>query len=512
MGGGMFNGAQSAGNRFEVQYVEGENDDEIEKKMEGHRLAITLHPQRMNVLQGSFPYREQLVKYQAALRYAKLDELYAHPDDMPVFNGVDVQRRLYRPKSIGSSEPGELVEDWTSIDLAANSQDLRAVKLYYNDDSADLKRVELHEDHMLVMPLPHEIAGKYPDLRLKTLKASIEKMKKQDAKADSLPAPKSKFKGEGNPFKRDEAPNSNLYNPGGEGSLFPGMGKQKSKDSGSGNSTPATIEPPDFIFVRVYDTDVRDGLIHEYRMRVKLKNPNFGKHDMVSKKSDADTEELPPLDEHWFVFPDRVSVPQGGYHYVVDWTKPDAKASNPLREPRDGQAVLQFQRWYEYLDITEKLREPVGDWVLSELLANRGMYVGGKAFSPLPFWSSVENAFVLREIPGEKVVKGKDPRKGVILEPVRSKALLAVEVEGGKVRSRIPPNLGQATNRTPITEDEAAAEVLFMYQDGTLELKSSARDRGDTDRKDREEKFKKWVKETEEKNPSTAPPKKKDDF
>jgi hypothetical protein len=62
-------------------------------------------------------------------------------------------------------------------------------------------------------------------------------------------------------------------------------------------------------------------------------------------------------------------------------------------------------------------------------------------------------------------------------------------------------------------EDEAASEVLFMYPDGTLDLRSSASDKADPDRKERDEKFKNWVKETEDKNPSKPPPKKKgDDF
>ncbi len=521
-GGGdnMYGGAQTAGRRNEIQYIEGENDEQIEQKMKGRRLAITIRPQRMVVLQGSFPYRAELAKYQAALRYAKLDDLYHHPEDMPIFNGVDVQRRLYRPKHIGSSEL-VLVEDWTSIDLAANSQDLRAVKLYYNDEPEDLKRVMLHEDNMLVMPLPHEIAGKYPEMKLKTLKDSIEKMKKQDAKGPSVPPPPSRFKGEGNPFKRDQGPDTKLYNPAGENGLFSGMDKRR-KDKDNGNTgTPGSIEPPDNIYVRVYDTDVRDGLVHEYRMRVKLKNPNFGKADLVSKKSDADNEELPPLDEHWYTFPQKVSVPKGGYLYVVDPTKPDAKAAYAMHQPRDGQAVIQFQRWYEYLDINEHLREPIGDWVICDLLATRGMYLrdsyskspnSGKAFCPLPFWSSVENAFVLREIPGEKTPRGKEPRKGAILEPVRAKSLLAVEIEGGKVRARIQPNPGQATNRMPSTEDNATTEVLLMYADGTLDLRSSARDMANADRKEREEKFRKWVKETEEKNPSSVAPKKKDDF
>jgi hypothetical protein len=516
--GDFYGGNQTAGTRYEVTYIEGDNDEAIEKQMDGRRLAITIRPQRMNVLQGSFPYREQLVKFQQALRYPKLEDLYTHTEDMPVFNGVDVQRRLYRPKSVGSTEPGDMVEDWTSIDLAGNSQDLRAVKLYYNEDSADLKRVMLHEDHMLVMPLPHEIAGKYPEMNLKTIKDSIEKMKKQDAKGTNLPPPKNRFMGDKNPFRRDSGFNSSLYNPAGDGMmglLPPGFdrGKKGPMDPNDTTTTgPKTIEPPDHVYVRVYDTDVRDGLVHEYRMRVKLKNPNYGKtKDQVSKASDADTEELPPLDEHWFVFPQKVSVPPSGFHYVID-PIPPGKTAYPLPTPREGQAVVQFQRWYEYLDINEKLREPVGDWVQSELIVTRGQFVTGKAFSPLPFWSSVENAFVLREIPGEKTPKGKEPRRGAIIEPVRPKAILAVDVSGGKISPRIPPNPGQSTNRQVRTEDEAATEVLFLYPDGTLDLRSSAKDKADADRKEREEKFKKWVKETEERNPSAPPPKSKEDF
>lgn len=510
-GSGMFSGSQTAGTREHVEYINGENDEEIEKKLEGRRLAITLRPQRMNVLQASFPYAAQLAKFQQALRYSKVEDLFARPDDMPTFNGVDVQRRLYRKKSVGSSEL-IMLEDWTSIDLAANSQDLRAVKLYYNEDPADLKRVMVHEDNLLVMPLPHEIAGKYPEMRLPTITASIAKMKKQDAKAPALPPPQNKFGGDKNPFKRDGAPNAGLYNPGeggGMGILPPSPGKNKGVNEPVTPS--AALEPPEHIYVRVYDTDVRDGLVHEYRMRVKLKNPNFGKKDLVSKASDADNEELPPLEEHWYEFKQKVSAPQGGYQYVTDPTPP-GKTAYPLPQPKDGQAVMQFQRWYEYLDVTEKLREPIGDWVQSELLVTRGQYVGGKAFSPLPFWSSVDNMFVLREIPGEKAVKGKEPRKGVVLEPIRPRTLLTVDVAGGKVTVPIPPNPGEKTNRLPRTQDEAGAEVLFMYPDGTLELRASALDKADPDRKDREDKFKKWVSETEGKTPSISPKDKKSDF
>jgi hypothetical protein len=509
--GGIYSGADTAAKREKIAYIEGENDEEIEKQLNGRRLAITIKPQRMNVLQASFPYAEQLKRYQQALRYSKLDELLAHPEDMPVFNGVDVQRKLYRPLRKGSSEPGELVEDWTSLDLAANSQELRAVKLYYDEDPVDLKRVELHEDHLLNMPLPHAIAGKYPDMKLKTIKESIDKMKKQDAKAASLPPPKSKFMGDANPFKRDSAPDAKFYNSGPGGFMPQTGGKNKPADPGNTNTNSQPL-PPDNIYVRAYDTDVRDGLIHEYRMRVKLKNPNYGKRDLVSKKSDADPEELPPLEEHWFVFSHKVSVPQGGYTYVVE-PNTTGKVAYELKTPREGQAVLQFQRWYEYVDVSEGVREPVGDWVIAEMLATRGMFVSGKAFSPLPFWDSVENAFVLREIPGDKAVKGKEPRRGVILEPVRPKSLLVVDVAGGKETRRIGPNPGEGrVNRQPSSTDECAAEVLFMYPDGSLDLHSSAVDKADADRKAREDTFNTWVKDTAEKNPAAPPKKGKEDF
>jgi hypothetical protein len=375
----------------------------------------------------------------------------------------------------------------------------------------------LHEDHMLVMPLPQEMpgSGKYPDhKRLKSIMDSIEKQRKLDPKNTQYSPPKSRFTGGDNPFSRDAAPAANLYNPGGEmGTLFPGFGKGKgTSDSKFTPAAPQSYEPPEHVYVRVYDAEVQDGRVYEYRVRVRLKNPNFGKKEAVSKASDADNEELPPQEDHWFVIPQKVSVPQAGYHYVVEYTPPKEKEVRPYPTPREGQAVIQFQRWYEYLDLPGNLKEPIGDWVQAEMLATRGMFVSGKAFAPLPFWSSIENAFILREIPGEKTPKGKDPRKGAIIEPIRPKSLLAVDVAGGKIRHRMQPNPGERTNRGPVVDDEAASEVLFLYPDGSMELRTSARDKADADRKEREEHFKKWVKETDDRTKANPTNPKGPDF
>jgi len=281
-------------------------------------------------------------------------------------------------------------------------------------------------------------------------------------------------------------------------------------------------EPPDFIYVRAYDADIRDGFTYQYRMRVKVKNPNHGMKDQVSKASDAEPEELPPLEEHWYTFPQKVQVPQSAYFFVID-PLPPAKTIKPLPTPQadKGQAVVQFQQWIDTLypnPKTPQYDEPIGDWVQSELIATRGQYVYGLAFAPVPFWSPTENAFVLRELPGEKTPKGREPRRGVELLPVRPGTLLAVDVAGGKPPShaaKVPANLGEKPNRSGLVDDNAAAEVLFMLRDGTMEVRSSARDKADPDRKERDENFKKWVDDTEKHNPVGQPPKKgggKDDF
>jgi hypothetical protein len=398
------------------------------------------------------------------------------------------------------------------------------------------------------MPMPHKIAGKYPEMsppNLPTIKQAIAKSKLQDPKAVAGPPPSSKYKGEGNPFKRGAENSAAMYGPGlgggagtgsadgpapggAVGSLFPPGSLRGKPGTGGGpgagteavgpgtGAGQAVFAPPEFVYVRAYDTDIKDGLVYEYRARAKLKNPNYQKADYVSKKSDADLEELPPQDEHWYVFPQKVSVPQSGYQYVIDPVKAGEKESNPLPMPKEGQAVVQFQRWYDELYLDERHKEPIGDWIMSNLLVTRGQYVTGKAFAPVPLWSSENNEFQLRAIVGEKTAKGKEPRKGVIVEPARPKDILVVDVAGGKTSVRLPQsNPGDPKGvRGPSTSDESAYEVLFLRADGTLEVRTSAVDKTDPSRKEREETFKKWRDEAEKKTgPGTGTPGgKKDDF
>ncbi len=57
---------------------------------------------------------------------------------------------------------------------------------------------------------------------------------------------------------------------------------------------------PTHCLIRVLDVTIKPGTIYEYRMRVRLANPNFGRKDVANPK-DAEKEEL--ASERWYVVP-----------------------------------------------------------------------------------------------------------------------------------------------------------------------------------------------------------------
>jgi hypothetical protein len=504
--GGEMPGSGTGGVHYGVQYISIDgSDEEIEKLMKGRALAMTILPQRMAVLQGSFPYARQVEQFRRALRIPKDQPMQA--DEYPMFNGIEVQRR--------STRNGNLFEDWTKIDHMTQGQHISFVTLMDEPEDPNLSLVSLSEDNQLVMPLPLRVSGKYPEMNLKTLKESIAKVEKSLGRNAKMPKQKSRFKGEQqNPFaRRNSAAGGGFFNSGGEGSgmgmggfTFPGSGNLGSGRGGSPGSedgsgvpsgTMTNYEPPENIYIRVFDNTIKEGLVYEYRIRVKLLNPNYGKKGLVSRASDAENLELPTSDDQWFDFTQKVSVPQVAYHYVVDYTRPEKKSTVALPEPAEGQAIVQFHRWFSDFYPSPEYKEPVGDWILGDLLVNRGTYVTGKAHALIPFWSAINNAFEIRDM-AEKKQKGKDARKGAEFSPVNPKLLFVVDVaNNSKINERVLNGPGEKNTRFA-TRDSAGTEVLFLLTDGSMELQSSAFDKSDTARKEREDHFKKWIKETEE--------------
>jgi hypothetical protein len=368
-------------------------------------------------------------------------------------------------------------------------------------DPQDLGYVKLHEAQRLVMPLPEVLQSDYPELKLKTLTDAIAKGIDANKPPPVAKAP-NQLKGEGDIFLSQGTPQNagNLFGvmegdmgmAGGSGGYNPYAGMMRSMlnrkgvPGATGENTygqQTMQEQPDYCLIRIVDSeDIRPGVRYQYRMRLSMDNPNSGKKDLVAKPSDAAQE---TITGDWAETPGTVTVPQESFLYAVEPPAEAKKGSGALRE---GQAILQIQRWQPQIQVDRQHAEPFGDWLVAEIPVTRGQYVGGRQLVSVPFWSSEVNGFVLRDAVAERKAKGRqsdEPRRGVFMN-LSQPGLLVVDVEGGKV-----PRFQGSTRRS--FDDESAYEVLLLGPDGKLRVQNSAEDTNDAERKAREERFKKWV-------------------
>jgi hypothetical protein len=507
-GGGAAPGAgrtsfEANGARMEVKYVDMDSDQDLQ----GKQLALSLYPQRMVILQASLPYKQELEDIRRALRLPTLNDVFSTEGAAPVYTGVDVQRRIVYPDG--------RVAEWTDLKYQENFVPIYQRKVMDMPEKPDLMWVMMPPSYRLTMPLPMVLNDEYPITKLPLIQQTIEKQK-QLLKAPAMPVPPSRLKGEGDIFApASSSPLAGAQNvfggspagPMGGGSPFgPGMmpGMAGTGDpanpmapGGTMTTTQNAAEVPEHVLIRVLDTDpnIRPGMVYQYRLRVRMENPNFGKQKLVGNTFDADKKEL---ESEWAEMPDKVTIPREDWVYAVD-PPLDPKTNKPAMQLKDGQAVLQIQRWQPQITI-EKFREPFGDWFVTELVVNRGTYVGGRTMVNVPLWSSENNKFVLRELKESLVGKSapKEARKGVMMDLTRSD-LLVVSIDGGKTKA-------PGFKVTRPVEDESTFEILLLNADGSLQVRSSAKDREESSRKDRENRWKAWVEDVDKNSKAVANP------
>jgi hypothetical protein len=242
------------------------------------------------------------------------------------------------------------------------------------------------------------------------------------------------------------------------------------------------IKPISHLLIRLIDVDIEPGKIYEYRIRVRMTNPNYGKKDVANPKF-ADHIELPPSD--WYVIPDKVVVPQELEIYAVD-----ERSGNTEPLPKDATA-MQIHRWIDIL----KKKEYIGEWSVAErVVVHRGEPVDRTHKVEVPMWDFARETFLLLGAvdnePGKpKKVAGVDvyfgnldrvpSREGGDTDPARPSKLptILVDFEGGRMSYA-------HKGERPINED-ARTEVLIMSPDGKLMSHNSSLDKADKARQDR---------------------------
>jgi hypothetical protein len=476
---------------------------------QNHRLAETMMPLRMTEVVAAFPYRRQLDKFKENLRlgsYAavlneaskKMDESTGQAFPNFRFLGVRLQRRIV--DALGNPLEKNIADGgWVTIDLEQSYKPplLLAGGRTQNEDD---ERLEAIGPDGLVMPrLLQARDNRYPAIesQLPGIRKTLDSLAQGKADATNT-LPKEFDVGKVDIFKKGNNTNTTGNNsrmPPGMKSMTPRTDPRLQPPNKGGEPVPEANLPPEYVLVRVIDVTIKPGNIYEYRVQVRMANPNFGRTDVASPKYDKD-EELESSD--WFIIPDKVVVPPEMVYYVVDQMEVDGgprKYQAPNRNlqsvKQDHQVAFQIHRWLENAAPPDKPQEyiPVGEWVVAErLIVGRGEYIGRTLRVEVPIWKDTQENYVIqsgikdnRKVTGSEISFSHSPNESILVDFAGPEQ---VAVHGAN----------------KITEN-ATTEVLILSYDGKLLAREGERDKADGERQNRLKEWRNRVKTVKEQPP-----------
>jgi hypothetical protein len=441
--------------------------DKIEEK--GLHLAEVIYPVRMAVVTGSFPYKQQLEEFRSKLHKKSLNELLSSDDAPFRFEGGVIERRVFGPN-------GKLRSDWADYTqpLLAAFQANMSCATEIADEDPDLKDFE----EQMIVPglvmarpkLAHD--QEYPKVEIPAIQKAIKELK--NANKDSIKPPDSSLRrrvqGTGlNPFdpkfelKETEEPAKPEPKPKADDK------KGDGKKSGSSDAEEdRDLVVPEHVLVRFIDFTVEPGYTYEYRVKVRMANPNFGRKDdvvfkLLAKDKTIESPEFVPQGDKAI----HARVP-----YDINWYAIDDL-------PDRDRTFIEVHRWLDNVQLSEKndqMFRAVGDWaVLHKQTARRGEYLGKRDRAELPVWSSEQEHFEIAKNPGANSV-----RVDFTVQTGQEPALL-VDLDGGRSQMRFD-------NRSYTIE--SPARLLVYTSDGRLIVRHPADDINNKEREARDKKVK----------------------
>ena len=510
------------------------------------KFAEQAYPLRVAEIVASFPYKDQLREFREKLRLPS-DE--AVTSEMSLEEGKDGQKQkafrflgvtIQRRQLDAAGKPVGDKDGWATLDLDGTYKPLVIANgKRFEEEDARLKPVIFPG---LVMKKLVTLGDRrtppldeYPKVeeKLKTLKDTLDALEKKPDAVISRPAltndPGSIFEDQSGPPNGPNGTGPGFPPPPG-GSFPPGGSTPATRP---GNLTPATppggaIRPsygpdglkpgqelavPDACLIRLFDVNVEPGKTYEYRMQVRMANPNYHRTESASQTY-ADATELPT--NSWYVLPQKLTVPNDLYYYAVDQKELDAKAPKEPAEPgkekekelklpalpvQPNQTVLQIHRWVDYLHPKSRAADlAVGDWVIAErAVVTRGEPIGPQRVE-VPYWRTTQDRFTMAtDVPPPPAGRAAKlpPSVDVPFVP-ENEAPVVVDFRGGDVTyKRTHPKTDDpaaATDQPPAIQDKAPLEVLLITPDGKLLAHDSANDIPDQQRVERLQKVRDWIK------------------
>ncbi|MFO0845347.1 MAG: hypothetical protein U0797_23680 [Gemmataceae bacterium] len=272
------------------------------------------------------------------------------------------------------------------------------------------------------------------------------------------------------------------------------------------------VDLPEHVLVRLIDVTVEPGKFYEYRLQVRMGNPNLHRIDVASPAyarekelvSEWSDQAKPPITV-------KVPIDSEMHFYAVDQVEYEQRdGNNPrYRDPgphknhvlRAGQQIyLQAHRWLEAVT-PRGFKSPLlfGEWTMAERFPVwKGEYVGSKERVEVPVWQFARESFSIasdtstaKRTPGIGVYFGygrdeTDTREAILVDFRTGRAGYERVVSRSEDRPEPPKKV----------EDTYAVEALVLRPDGKLLVLEGGLDYKDEQRVERVNKVRKRVSET----------------
>jgi hypothetical protein len=272
-------------------------------------------------------------------------------------------------------------------------------------------------------------------------------------------------------------------------------------------ATPQGTELPDYCLVRVIDVTVQPGKRYEYRLQVRMANPNFGREDVANPNYATEKE----LVSEWSQVPIAVGIKPDLMYYAVD--EKDLFEKQKIRDyykgpytnenfNKDRFLMVQAHRWVESVRLAGSSNPLlVGEWVVAERYpVARGEYVGHKERVEVPYWRFAREEYAIAtDSTTTKWRKGIEVPFGYNAPNSNLPEAILVDFDTGKHGYNRVVSVNDDKVEMKAVTDNAAVEALLLNPDGKLFLMEGARDAVDEERIKRKEEVKKRLDEVRDK-------------
>jgi hypothetical protein len=460
---------------------------DLDKVKDDTHLAETVYPIQMVVVSASFPLRQQLEEFRRALRKKSLTELLAMFQSSEAtwqFLPLEIERRELaadgKPKTEWEPYSKKMVSELQQYMLVAAGPEEEDPELVENSmipPGLVLRRPPLAPEG--------QPRAKYPELNLSGIKETLDELKKIGAE-DPDKRPKSELAARLG--RKDKSTLDFLWNAAGsvdeeedkskeQPAKSPREGDMKPKDGKDPSTDPdADLVLPKNVLVRFLDLTVKPGSTYEYRLKIKMANPNYKQKNVAYQKL-AEKKEIEAAE--WTVVP-KVTVPHEAVWYVSD------------EKPDKDKATVQVHEW---LATDRESGVPVGDWaILEKTAAYRGEYIGRTHDVEVPIWRTENEGYELAAKVGSKFGVRKIPVDFTVRAGNAQEPNLLIDIDGGKgVQNRIEMRNPDGKLVSRMVTDDSPVQLLVLTPEGMLILRNSADDIANEEREKRLKEWKDWV-------------------